>query len=92
LDLDRGETALIHFAIMNDWRNVLWLLKHGADYEKKNASDDTAVNWLQESYERSIKRPPETLEYRDKVRDWLLARGVDRSRIDPRPKAQRGGN
>ncbi|MBJ7532655.1 hypothetical protein JDN40_00715 [Rhodomicrobium vannielii ATCC 17100] len=50
------------------------------------------MDWLQDSYETGALKPSALYDYRHKVRDWLLARGVDRSRIDPRPKAQRGGN
>ncbi|MBJ7532595.1 hypothetical protein JDN40_00370 [Rhodomicrobium vannielii ATCC 17100] len=91
LDLDRGETALIQSSKLEYWQNVLWLLEHGADYEKKGR-DYSAVDWLQDSYETGALKPSALYDYRNKVRDWLLARGVDRSRIDPRPKWQRGGN
>ncbi len=39
--------------------------------------------YLRNSYRANTLTPSEAYTYRDKVRDWLLAHGVARSRVDP---------
>ena len=82
LDLDRGETAVISVSILAHWRAVLWLLEHGANYEVRGRIA-TMMGYLRHSYETDALQPSEEYTYRDKVRDWLLAHDVERSRIDP---------
>lgn len=84
LDLDRGETAVISLVKLDHWRAVLWLLEHGADYEVRNRLDATMIDYMQDSYSGGL-RPSEEYTYRHQVRDWLIARGVERSRLEPKP-------
>jgi hypothetical protein len=83
LDLDRGETAVIHFTHLRDFRVVLWLLEHGANPEAHDSINATMADYLRNSYKAYPSDSSENGSYRDKVRDWLLAHGVDRSRLDP---------
>lgn len=82
LDLDRGETAVMSLALQGRWRAVLWLLEHGADYEARDRFDATVMRHLRNSYDWAKPSDEERI-YRDKVRDWLLAHGVEPSRLDP---------
>lgn len=82
-DMDRGETALIYFSIFDDWRAVFWLLEHGANYEARTNIRATMMCSLRNSYRANTLAPSESYSYREKVRNWLLARGVARSRLDP---------
>ncbi|MFA9441676.1 ankyrin repeat domain-containing protein [Uliginosibacterium sp. sgz301328] len=83
LDVDRGKTAFVDFAIQEDWRGVYWLLDHAANYEARNSIGATMMCFLRDSYSVNSLAPSEAFTYRDKVRDWLLAHGVARSRLDP---------
>ncbi|HSD83760.1 MAG TPA: hypothetical protein VLG46_07880 [Anaerolineae bacterium] len=83
LDMDRGETAVIAFSMFEDWRAVYWLLEHGANHEARNSVRATMMCSVRMSYRVNTLVPSEAYSYRDKVRDWLLAHGVARSRIDP---------
>ena len=82
LDLDRGETAVI-FLTLGHWRAVLWLLEHGANPEARDFLKSTMMGYLRMSYKDHPNLTPENQLDRDKVRDWLLAHGIDRSRFDP---------
>lgn len=83
LDLDRGETAVI-LLTSGHWRAVLWLLEHGANPEaREKVVNSTMMGHMRMSYKDHPTLTPENQHYRDKVRDWLLARGIDRSRFDP---------
>jgi hypothetical protein len=79
LDLDRGKTALILLTDPNQYDVVLWLLEHGANYEARNKISATMMDYLKQDYELHKSPDPD----RDKVRDWLIAHGVDPSRMDP---------
>jgi hypothetical protein len=81
---DRGKTPIIETAIQEQWHAVLWLLKHGAKFEARDQSGHTMLCWLRDSYKTGALQPSNLFDARDKVRDWLLARGVARSRIDPK--------
>jgi hypothetical protein len=83
LDLDRGETALIFLTDPNKYDVVLWLLKHGANYEARDSINSTMMDNLKQQYKRNKSPDPD----RDKVRDWLIAHGVDGSRMDPAVKS-----
>ncbi len=83
VNMDRGETALIRFGIQEDWRAVYWLLEHGANYEARNKIGATVMCFLRDSYKVNNLTHSEAYTYRDKVRNRLLARGVERSRVDP---------
>lgn len=83
LDMDRGETATIAFSILEDWRAVFWLLEHGANNEARDSVRATMMCYLRNSYRANTLAPSEAYSYREKVRDWLLAHGVARSRLDP---------
>lgn len=83
LNMDRGETAIIKFGIQDDWRTVYWLLERSASYEARNKIGATVMCFLRDSYKLNNLAPSEAYTYRDKVRDWLLERGVVRSRVDP---------
>jgi len=84
LDLGQGDTALTELGRLGSWDSVYWLLEHGADYEKRDSVKATVTCSVRRSY-RVSPRPSnsESSIYRDKVRDWLLARNIDRSRVDP---------
>lgn len=81
LDLGGGETAAIVFSKSEDWRAVHWLLEHGARHEARSIG--TVMCAVRNSYRANTLAPSEAFTYRDQVRDWLLAKGVARSRIDP---------
>lgn len=85
LDMGRGDTAVIRFSRQGYWRNVFWLLENGADYEARDSVNATMTCSVRRSYRVSPtpKISDEGFTYRDKVRDWLLAHGVARSRVDP---------
>jgi ankyrin repeat protein len=83
LDMDRGETAVIHFSILEDWSAVFWLLERGAKHDMRDRVDATVMCYLRNSYKANTLAPSEAFTYRDKVKDWLLAHGVAPSRIDP---------
>ncbi|MDP1539207.1 MAG: hypothetical protein Q8L72_00935 [Moraxellaceae bacterium] len=83
LGVDGGETAVIAFSIQGDWRAVYWLLEHGANPEVRDSVNGTVMCYLRNSYRANTLAPSEAFTYRDKVRTWLLARGVARSRVDP---------
>ncbi|WP_123235913.1 ankyrin repeat domain-containing protein [Pseudomethylobacillus aquaticus] len=83
LDMDRGATAAIVFSILGDWRAVFWLLEHGANVEVRDSVRGTMMCYLRNSYRANTLAPSEAYSYREKVRDWLLAHGVMRSRLDP---------
>lgn len=83
LDIDRGDTALIAYSRQEDWRGVSWMLEHGANHEARDNVRATMMCYLRNSYRANTLAPSEAYTYRDKVRDWLLAHGVARSRIDP---------
>jgi len=83
LDIDRGETAVIAFSMLEDWRAVYWLLEHGANHEARDSVRATMMCSVRRSYRVNTLAPSEAYTFRDKVRDWLLAHGVARSRIDP---------
>jgi hypothetical protein len=83
LNIDRGETALIKFSIVGDWHAVFWLLEREADYEVRDSVRATMMCYLRNSYRADTLAPSEAYTYRDRVRDWLLAHGVARSRVDP---------
>ena len=83
LDIDRGETAAIAFSRLQEWRAVSWLLEHGTDHERRDSVRGTIMCYLRNSYRANTLAPSEAFTYRDKVRDWLLAHGVARSRLDP---------
>jgi hypothetical protein len=83
LDIDKGQTAVIVFSTQEDWRAVYWLLEHGANYEARNSVGATVMCFLRDSFKVNALAPSEAYTYRDKVRDWLLASGVARSRLDP---------
>lgn len=83
LDMNQGETALIKFGMLEDWRVVYWLLEHGANHEARNIGRVTMLCILRDSYKVNTLAPSEVYTYRDKTRDWLLANGVARSRLDP---------
>ena len=83
LDLDRGQTAVIFLTALGHWRAVLWVLEHGANPEARNYINATMMGYLRDSYEVNPILTGENQIYRDKVRDWLLAHGIDRSRLDP---------
>jgi hypothetical protein len=82
LDLDGGDTALIEFSKLGDWRAVYWLLENGARYDRKGRFG-TAMCFMRMSYRANTLAPSEAFTYRDKSREWLLAKGVSRSQIDP---------
>jgi hypothetical protein len=82
LDLDRGETAVISVSILDHRRAVLWLLEHGANHEVRGRIA-TMMCYLRDTYQTNTLQPSEEYAYRDNVRDWLLAHGVARSRVDP---------
>ena len=91
LDLDRGKTALHFFGILEGWREVYWLLEHGANHEARDSVKATLMCYLRNSYRAKALAPAsEFFVYRDKVRDWLLSHGVAPSRVDtvlhPSPK------
>jgi ankyrin repeat protein len=81
LDLDEGQTALISLGKLDFYREALWLLEHGANYEVCNYLNNTMMDYLRDSYDMNLDS--KTISQRDKVRDWLIAHGVDRSRVDP---------
>jgi len=82
LDLGGGETAAIVFSSLGDWRAVQWLLVNGAHHEARDRFA-TVMCYLRNSYRANVLAPSEAFTYRDQVRDWLLAKGVARSRVDP---------
>ncbi|HEX5805499.1 MAG TPA: ankyrin repeat domain-containing protein [Macromonas sp.] len=82
LDLGGGETAAISFSMLGDWRAVYWLLANGAHHETRDRFG-TVMCYLRNSYRANVLDPSEAFTYRDQVRDWLLAKGVARSRVDP---------
>lgn len=82
LDIDGGDTALIKFSKLEDWRAVYWLLGNGARIETRGRFG-TTMCFLRMSYLSNAIGPSEAFTYRDQVRDWLLAKGVARSRVDP---------
>jgi hypothetical protein len=82
LDLGSGQTAAISFSKLGDWRAVHWLLENGAQHESRDRFG-TVMCALRNSYRANVLAPSEAFTYRDMVRDWLLAKGVARSRIDP---------
>jgi hypothetical protein len=90
LDLGGGETAAIVFSKLGDWRAVHWLLENGARHEARDRFG-TMICVLRNSYRANTLVPSEAFTYREKVRDWLLDRGVVRSRVDPtlRPNSKR---
>jgi|GEM_PF-7106484 len=84
LDLDRGETAAIFFSRLQGWREVYWLLEHGASHEARDSVKATLMCYLRNSYRaKALATASESFVYRDKVRDWLLSHGVAPSRVDP---------
>ncbi|MBB1161407.1 ankyrin repeat domain-containing protein [Aquariibacter albus] len=82
LDLGSGETAAIVFSKLGDWRAVHWLLENGARHEARDRFG-TVMCVLRNSYRANTLAPSEAFTYRDQVQDWLLAKGVARSRVDP---------
>ncbi len=80
---NKGDTALIDLTTQGYWRAVYWLLEHGANYELRNRLKVTMMCYLRNSYRANTLAPSEAYTYRDKTRDWLLAHGVARSRLDP---------
>lgn len=83
LDLGGGETAAITFSNLDDWRAVRWLLENGARHETRGRVG-TIMCYMRVSYLANALAPTsEHYAYRDRVRDWLLERGVARSRVDP---------
>jgi len=83
LNLGDKDTALTTFGRLNDWRAVYWLLENGANFEIRDSVNTTMMCALRKSYIVNNLAPSEAFTYRDKVRDWLLAHGVKRSRVDP---------
>lgn len=83
LDMDRGDTAITSFSRLEDWRAVHWLLEHGANHEARDSVRATMMCSVRRSYRVNTLAPSEAYSYREKVRDWLLAHGVTRSRLDP---------
>ena len=83
LGLDRGETAILLLMHLRDFRAVLWLLEHGANPEARDSVNATTMTYLRDSYATHLDGSSENDLYRDKVRDWLLAHGVERSRLAP---------
>lgn len=82
LAIDGSDTALIKFSKLEDWRAVYWLLGNGAEFETRGRFG-TAMCFLRMSYLSNTLGPSEAFTYREQVRDWLLAKGVARSRVDP---------
>ncbi len=82
LNLDSGDTAAIKFSKLEDWRAVHWLLQNGAKHEDRGRFG-TLMCFLRMSYAANTLSPSEAFTYRDKTKDWLLARGVAKSRVDP---------
>lgn len=82
LNVGGGDTAAIKFSALEDWRAVHWLLDNGARHETRGRVG-TVMCYLRLSYKANALAPSEAFTYRDTVRDWLLARGVVRSRVDP---------
>lgn len=82
LDVGGGDTAAIKFSALGDWRAVHWLLENGARHEARGRVG-TVMCYLRLSYWAKTLAPSEAFTYRDQVRDWLLAKGVARSRVDP---------
>jgi uncharacterized protein len=83
IDFYHGETPLIFSAIQHYFPAALWLLEHGANYEARDSTGSTMMCYLRGSYKANTLQPSELFDARDKVRDWLLAHGVARSRLDP---------
>lgn len=83
LNMDRGDTALTAYSRQEDWRGVYWLLEHGANHEARDSVRATMMCSVRRSYRVNTLAPSEAHTYRDKTRDWLLAHGVARSRLDP---------
>ena len=81
-NLGDGATAAISFSKLEDWRAVHWLLENGAQHEARDRTG-TLMCSLRVSYLENVLGPSEAFTYRDLVRDWLLAKGVARSRVDP---------
>jgi hypothetical protein len=81
----RGKTPIIDAAIQYNYPAVLWLLEHRANYEARDHLGWTMLCRLRDSYTNTNLKPSsEIYKARDNVRDWLLAHGVARSRIDPK--------
>lgn len=83
MNIDRGDTATTIFSRLEDWRVVYWLLEHGANHEARDSVRATMMCSLRRSYRVNMLAPSEAYVYREKVREWLLARGVAPSRVDP---------
>ena len=81
LDLDRGTNALLQLFRSGRFEESLWLLERGADYEARDAGDRSMIYWLRSKYK--LGPSPEARNGLDKIRDWLVAHGVDRSRLEP---------
>lgn len=81
-----GATAAFQFSLLEDWRAVFWLLENGSRYETRvriGEHGGTLMCAVRNSYKANSLAPSEAYTYREKVRDWLLARGVAKSRLDP---------
>jgi uncharacterized protein len=83
IDFDQGTTPIIDATVQHWYPGVLWLLEHGANYEARDNTGETMLCWLRFSYQSGALKPSELYNARDRVRDWLLAHGVARSRVDP---------
>lgn len=83
---DVGATAAFQFSLLQDWRAVFWLLENGSRHENRvkiGQHGATLMCAVRNSYKANTLAPSEAYTYREKVRDWLLARGVAKSRVDP---------
>ena len=82
--LRSGQTTLTKLATRNDWQAVLWLLENGANFELRDRHSATAMCYLRSSIGVAELGFPGDSRYRAMVRDWFLAHGVARNRVDPR--------
>jgi len=82
-DVDRGDTALTIFARHHQWTPVYWLLEQGANYEQRNRVNATVMCYLRMDLQVFPAGSPNEDPSRAKVLEWLLSRGVARSRMDP---------
>jgi hypothetical protein len=76
---------------LGHYREAQRLLEHGANCEARDNINATMMGYLRSSYATSPALPSENQLYRDKVRDWLLAHGMARSRVDPALSPGPGG-
>lgn len=81
---DVNTTPLLRHAYLDEWPAVRWLLEHDADFNARSGGHLSVMCRLRSSFKvNALDHSSDNFAARAKVKEFLLARGVARSRVDP---------